>query len=143
MGEHPRARARRKGKPMADEEQGKSSLGSGLLQDFVAQLRGITEGLEGLAGFGDRLPSVPGGLPLPGALSAAQLTSVADAIAAQRQSIGALKAQLSSFDEQLAVLERVLGPLAEWSSKWAELEDRLLHVGRGRGPEAQDPPGDS
>ena len=128
---------------MADEEQGTASLGSGLLQDFVAQLRGITEGLEGLVGFGDRLPSVPGGLPLPGALSAAQLTSIADAISAQRQSIGALKAQLSSFDEQLAVLERVLGPLAEWSGRWAELEDRLLHMGRGRGPEAQDPPGDS
>jgi hypothetical protein len=128
---------------MADEEQGKSALGSGLLQDFVAQLRGITEGLEGLAGFGDRLPSVPGGLPLPGALSAAQLTSIADAISAQRQSIGALKAQLSSFDEQLAVLERVLGPLAEWSGRWAELEDRLLRMGRGQGPKAQDQPGES
>ena len=128
---------------MTDEEQGTASLGSGLLQDFVAQLRGITEGLEGLVGFGDRLPSVPGGLPLPGALSAAQLTSIADAISAQRQSIGALKAQLSSFDEQLAVLERVLGPLAEWSSRWAELEDRLLHMGRARGPQAGEPPGDS
>ena len=128
---------------MADEEQGKSVPGSGLLQDFVAQLRGITEGLEGLAGFGDRLPSVPGGLPLPGALSAAQLTVIADAIAAQRHSIGALKAQLSSFDEQLAVLERVLGPLAEWSSRWAELEDRLIHVGRSRGPGPEDRTGDS
>jgi hypothetical protein len=38
-------------------------------------------------------------------------------IAAQRRSIDALKAQLSSFDEQLAVLEQVLGPLAEWSGK--------------------------
>ena len=128
---------------MADDEQGRSGVGSGLLQDFVAQLRGITEGLEGLAGFGDRLPSVTGGLPLPGALSAAQLTSIADAISAQRQSIGALKAQLSSFDEQLAVLERVLGPLAEWSGRWAELEDRLVRMGRGRGPKAQDPPGES
>ncbi len=128
---------------MADEEQGKSSPGSGLLQDFVAQLRGITEGLEGLVGFGDRLPSVPAGLPLPGALSAAQLTLIADAISAQRQSIGALKAQLSSFDEQLAVLERVLGPLAEWSSRWAALEDRLLHVGRAGEPEAGEPPGGS
>ncbi len=128
---------------MADEEQGKSVPGSGLLREFVAQLRGITEGLEGLAGFGDRLPSVPGGLPLPGALSAAQLTTIADAIAAQRQSIGALKAQLSSFDEQLAVLERVLGPLAEWSSRWAELEDRLIHVGRSRAPEPEHRPGDS
>lgn len=128
---------------MADEEQGISGMASGLLQDFVAQLRGITEGLEGLAGFGDHLPSVPSGLPLPGALSAAQLKSIADAIAAQRQSISALKAQLSSFDEQLAVLERVLGPLAEWSGRWAEIEDRLLHMGRGRRPEAEGRASDS
>jgi hypothetical protein len=38
-------------------------------------------------------------------MSAAQLASIADNIAAQRRSIDALKAQLSSFDEQLAVLE--------------------------------------
>jgi hypothetical protein len=31
------------------------------------------------------------------------------------------------------VLEQVLGPLAEWSGKWAELEQRLLNLG-GRGP---------
>jgi len=42
-----------------------------------------------------------------------------------------LKAQLSSFDEQLAVLEQILGPLAQWSNKLAELEQRLLSVGRG------------
>jgi len=29
------------------------------------------------------------------------------------------------------VLEQVLGPLAEWSGKWAELEQRLLNLGRG------------
>ena len=39
------------------------------------------------------------------------MTSIADSIAAQRRSIAALKAQLSSFDEQLAVLEQILGPL--------------------------------
>ena len=56
---------------------------------------------------------------LPGALSAAQLTAVADSIAAQRRSIEVLKAQLSSFDEQLKALEQFLGPLAEWSRTWA------------------------
>lgn len=128
---------------MADDERGTSGVASGLLQDFISQLRGITEGLEGLAGLGEHLPSVPAGLPLPGALSAAQLNSIADSIAAQRLSIDALKAQLSSFDEQLAVLERVLAPLAEWSSKWAELEDRLLHLGRSRGSDADDKSGGS
>jgi hypothetical protein len=66
-------------------------------------------------------------------MSAAQLTSIADSIAAQRRSIEALKAQLSSFDQQLAALEQILGPLAQWSGTWAELEQRLLNLGRGPG----------
>ena len=118
-------------KPMADDEQGNAGMVPGLVQEYIAQLRGITEGLEGLARFGQRLLPAPGALPLPGTLSAAQLTAIADSIAAQRRSIEALKAQLSSFDEQLAVLEQILGPLAQWSSKWAELEQRLLNVGHG------------
>jgi prefoldin subunit 5 len=57
------------------------------------------------------------------------MASVTGSIAAQRRSIEALKAQLSSFDEQLAALEQVLGPLAEWSKTWADLEQRLLNLG--------------
>jgi hypothetical protein len=117
--------------PMTDDEQSAPGMVPPLVQELIAQLRGITEGLEGgLGRFGERLPPAPGALPLPGALSAAQLTSVADSIAAQRRSIEALKAQLSSFDEQLAVLEQILGPLAQWSSTWAEVEQRLLNLGR-------------
>jgi hypothetical protein len=116
---------------MADDEQSTPGLVPGLVQEFAAQLRGITEGLEGLAGIRDRFPPAPGAFPLPGTMSAAQLSSIADSIAAQRQSIEALKTQLSSFDEQLAVLEQVLGPLAQWSGTWAELEQRLVNLGRG------------
>ena len=115
---------------MADDEQSTSGLVSGLVEDFIAQLRTVTEGLEGLAGLGTRAPLAPGAFPLPGALSAAQLTSIASSVGAQRRSIEALKAQLSSFDEQLAVLEQILAPLAEWSRTWAELEGRLLNVHR-------------
>ena len=59
-------------------------------------------------------------LPPPGALSAAQLSAMTSAVAAQRGSIEGLVAQLRAFDEQLEVLERILGPLAEWSRTWAE-----------------------
>ena len=100
---------------MADDEQSASGMVSGLVQDFIAQLRAVTEGLEGLAGSGARRPLAPGTFPLPGALSAAQLTAISGSVAAQRRSIEALKAQLSSFDEQLAVLEQILSPLTEWS----------------------------
>jgi hypothetical protein len=110
--------------PVADDEPNVSGVVPALVEAFAGQLRAVTEGLQDLAGLGQRVP-------LPGALSAAQLTSIADSIAAQRRSIDALKAQLSSFDEQLAALEQILGPLAQWSASWAELEKRLLNTGRG------------
>ena len=115
---------------MADDEQSTSGVVSGLVQDFIAQLRAVTEGLEGLAGSGARRPLAPGTFPLPGALSAAQLSAISGSVAAQRRSIEALKAQLSSFDEQLAVLEQILSPLTEWSRTWADLEERLLKMSR-------------
>src|SRR6516225_6883078 len=116
---------------MADEERSTPGMVSGLVQDFITQLRAVTEGLEGLAGLGERRLPAPGGFPLPGALSATQLTAIASSVAAQRRSIEALQAQLASFDEQLAVLEQILGPLAEWSKTWAQVEERLLNVRRG------------
>jgi hypothetical protein len=104
-----------------------------LVQEFTSRLRESTGRLHSLTRLGGRLPSAAGPLPLPlpGALSAAQLTAVADSIAAQRRGVEALKAQLSSFDEQLKALEQILGPLAEWSRTWAEFEQRLLSPGRG------------
>jgi len=114
---------------MAGDEQNSPGTVPGLAGEFIAQLRGITEGLEGLAR--EHLPPMPGALPLPGTLSAAQLAAIADSISAQRRSIDALKTQLSAFDAQLAALEQILGPLAQWSSRWAELEERLLNMGRG------------
>lgn len=119
---------------MADEEQSTSGVIPGLVQEFIGQLRATTERLEHLGRFGGRPPSALGAAALPGGFSAAQMTAVAGSIAAQRRSIEALKAQLSSFDEQLAVLEQILGPLAAWSKTWADLEQRLLNMGPG--PEA-------
>jgi len=112
---------------MAGDEQNSPGTVPGLAGEFLAQLRGITEGLEGLAR--EHLPPMPGAFPLPGTLSATQLAAIADSIAVQRRSIDALKTQLSAFDEQLAALEQILGPLAQWSSRWAELEERLLKMG--------------
>jgi len=122
---------------MADEERAPSGVVPGLVQEFIREFRGVAEGLEGLARLGEHLPSASRALALPGTLSAAQLTSIADAIAAQRRSIEAMQAQLSAFDEQLVVLEQILGPLAQWSRKWAELEERLLNIHHGPRPESE------
>ena len=75
------------------------------------------------------------GLPHPGALSAAQLNLLASSVAAQRQSIAAMQAQLRVFDEQLAMLEEILGPLAGWSTAWAEFEGLVMNARRDTGPE--------
>jgi hypothetical protein len=115
---------------MTDDEQNTSGAVPRMVQDFIGQLRSATERLEDLTRSGGHLPPTPGTAGLPGAVSAAQVTSITDAIAAQRRSIEALKAQLSAFDEQLAVLENMLGPLAQWSSTWADLEQQLLNLGR-------------
>jgi hypothetical protein len=103
-------------------------------EEYIGQLRAATERLQDLGRFGGSPPSTPGAVALPalpGAFSVAQMTSITDNIATQRRSIEALKAQLSSYDEQLAALEQVLGPFAEWSKTWADFEQRLLNMGRG------------
>jgi hypothetical protein len=122
---------------MADDKQSTAGMVSGLVQGFIAQLRAVTGGLEDLAGFGERRPLARGAFPLPGALFAVQLTAISSSAAAQRRSIEALKAQLSSFGEQLAVLEQILYPLTGWSRTWAEAEERLLNVSRGPAARAE------
>jgi hypothetical protein len=130
---------------MTDDHGSAPSGIPGLTQEFVAQLRRIIERMEGVAGLGESLPSLPGlsslpgvrNLPRPGAISAEQLKSIATTVSAQRRSVEALKAQLTAFDEQLAVLERILVPLADWSKTWAELEERLMNVHRGQGAEGK------
>ena len=111
---------------MADDEQSTSGSVFALVQEFIGQLRAAAEKAGGPHPTQQASPAT---LTLPGALSAAQLASITDSIAAQRRSIEALKTQLSSFDEQLAVLENILGPLAQWSRTWADLEQRLLNMG--------------
>jgi hypothetical protein len=124
---------------MADDQESSPGGIPGLTQEVIAQLRGLNDRLEGLTGLGVSFPSFPAlsslpglrNLPVPGALTAAQIKSIATAVTAQRRSIEALKTQLTAFDEQLAVLERILGPLADWSAKWAQVEDRLMNLRHG------------
>ena len=119
-----------------ENENSTSGLVPRMVRDFMGQLRAATERLEDLSRFGGGLPPAPLSLPLPGGLSATQMASIADSIAAQRRSIAALQAQLSSFDEQLSVLEQFLSPLAQWSKAWADLEQRMLNMGRNPAGEA-------
>ncbi len=113
---------------MADDEKGTPGSVPALFQEFFDQFRTAAETAMGAR---PAQQAAPGKLALPGALSAAQMDSITESIAAQRRSIAALKTQLTSFDEQLAVLEKLLGPLAQWSRSWADLEQGFLNMGPG------------
>ena len=122
-------------------DQHNTSAGfAGLVQLWITQMRRITEGLTGTAGLSESVLSqhVPSlqGLPHPGALSAAQLNLITSSVASQRQSIAAMQAQLRVFDEELAMLEGILGPLADWSKTWAEFEGLVMGGRRDPGPES-------
>ncbi len=107
------------------------------IDEFVAQLRGFTDRARGMAAG-----AVPGGFSLPrlpsppGAMSAAQLRAIDQAVKGQRRQIQGMVAQLQAFDEQLAVFERLLDPLVEWSSTWARLEESVADLVRGPAPGA-------
>ena len=122
-------------------DQHNTSAGfAGLVQLWITQMRRITEGLTSTAGLSESVLSqhVPSlqGLPHPGALSAAQLNLITSSVASQRQSIAAMQTQLRVFDEELAMLEGILGPLADWSKTWAEFEGLVMGGRRDPGPES-------
>ena len=122
---------------MTDEQHTAAGL-AGLIQLWTVQLRRITEGLTGIAGLSEsglsQFVQSLQGLPHPGALSAAQLSLIASSVTSQRQGIAAMQAQLKVLDEQLAMLEQILGPLTEWGKTWAQFEGLVLPARRGPGP---------
>jgi len=112
------------------------------IDEFVNQLRGFTDRARSVAGAVPsrlHLPALPSP---PGAMSAAQVSAIAQTVRAQRESISAIRAQLDAFDQQLGVFERILDPLVEWSATWAQLEKAVGDFVRpaandsGKAPEA-------
>ena len=114
---------------MADEaDPGSANPISGV----VSGLRGVAENVVRAAGAVNPLgemPALPEVATHPGAMSAAQLGAIRSALQAQRDAVGAMQSQLTAFDEQLQVLQRLLVPLAEWSATWARLERRVVPGG--------------
>jgi hypothetical protein len=119
------------------QDAGPGGLVGRSIEEFVQQLRGFTDRARGLAqgAVPTRLglPALPSP---PGALSAAQLRAIAQAVHAQREQMRAMREQLEAFDQQLEVFEKILGPLVEWSSTWAKLEEAVSDLVR-RDPPAE------
>lgn len=118
------------------ENESRPDFFAGLMQPWIDQLHSVTEGLAGMTKASQSALTQPlrslQGLPLPGALSAAQLDSFTRGVAAQRASVAALQAQLGLFDEQLAAVEEMAAPLVEWSRAWADFESAAMKPGSGR-----------
>jgi len=121
------------------EDQGNTEVGGGGLvgrsiEEFVHQLRSFSDRARDLAGAavpsGFTLPALPSP---PGAMSAAQLKAIAQAVKGQRAQTEALITNLQAFDQQMAVFERILEPLVEWSSTWARLEEGVAGLVRRDG----------
>ena len=48
-----------------------------------------------------------------------------------------MQAQLEAFDQQMAVFERILDPLVDWSATWARLEEAVGDFVRPSGPDGK------
>jgi ABC-type transporter Mla subunit MlaD len=63
-----------------------------------------------------------------------QLEAMARDVAARREQVHALVAQLNAFDEQLAAFERTLLPMLQWTRSWARLAAAADPLGFTRPP---------
>ena len=110
------------------EPQGSSASPSPA--DFAGQLRAFSDRMmagwtaaTGTAAAGT--PSLPPLPKMPATMSADQMQSLMDDIAARRAQVHALTTQLQAFDEQLGALEASVRPFLEWTRTWADLEKTM------------------
>ena len=96
----------------------------GQLQDVVGRIGSVAGHLPGVSSVVEQLPALPH-VPLPGALSSAQVEAVVSAFRAQRATIAATRISLDAFEQQLVVLEEMLGPLQSVTRQWAAVERHL------------------
>jgi hypothetical protein len=83
-------------------------------------------GWTSMAGAGAGAPAPLTGLPpMPATMSARQMESFLDDLAARRAQVQALITQLEGFDEQLGTLEASVRPFVEWTRTWADLEKAM------------------
>ena len=107
---------------MADEKR------SNQPQDLLNQLWTTMERLGAAAGQMPGATAKMMGLPtvpMPGGLAAGQIAAIAGAIRAQRSGIATMRANLDAYEQQLLVMEQMLGPLEEITKSWAEAEKRI------------------
>jgi hypothetical protein len=104
--------------------------------DLAVQLRAAADRV--MAGWsaaatsaaGASKPAMPALPAFPATMSATQIQSLLDDLAARRAQVQALITQLETFDEQLATFETSVRPLLEWTRTWADLEKTISEFWR-------------
>ena len=105
--------------------------GSANPADLAGQLRAAADRIMAAwtaaagqaAGATPALPTLPS---MPATMSAEQLDTFLDDLAARRAQVQALVTQLQGFDEQLGTLEASVRPFGEWTRTWADLEKSMM-----------------
>ncbi|TFV77665.1 hypothetical protein E4P39_06845 [Blastococcus sp. CT_GayMR19] len=105
--------------------------------DFAGQLRAAADrmmagwtSMAGVGAGGGGTAAVPGLPTMPATMSAQQMDTFLDDLAARRTQVQALITQLQSFDEQLGTLEASVRPFVEWTRTWADLEKTMVAMWR-------------
>jgi hypothetical protein len=75
-------------------------------------------------------PSFPKLPRMPATMSAEQMETFLQDLAARRAQVQALVTQLERFDEQLGTLEAGVRPFVEWTRTWADLEKKMTEFWR-------------
>jgi hypothetical protein len=105
--------------------------------DLAGQLRAaadrIMAGWTSMAAGGSgsaTTPSFPKLPRMPATMSAEQMETFLQDLAARRAQVQALVTQLERFDEQLGTLEAGVRPFVEWTRTWADLEKTMTDFWR-------------
>jgi hypothetical protein len=105
--------------------------------DLAGQLREaadrIMAGWTSMAGGGAggaKTPSFPTLPTMPATMSAEQMETFLQDLAARRAQVQALVTQLERFDEQLGTLEAGVRPFVEWTRMWADMEKTMTEFWR-------------
>jgi ABC-type transporter Mla subunit MlaD len=103
--------------------------------DLAGQLRAAADrimtgwtSMAGAAASAGETVAAPRLPTMPATVSAQQMDTFLDELAARRVQVQALITQLQSFDEQLGTLEANARPFVEWTRTSADLEKSMVSM---------------
>jgi hypothetical protein len=103
---------------------------AGQLREAADRIMAGWTTMTGAGSAGAKAPLFPTLPTMPATMSAEQMETFLEDLAARRAQVQALVTQLERFDEQLGTLEAGVRPFVEWTRTWADLEKKLTEFWR-------------